>query len=122
MKALISFFAKPILKVRVPLILIVLLNQSHVHSQNGWQEKRFYAYKGGSDVICGAPYHLSKWNDLGSWIETWQNCRRRVWHQEFYSGFIYYWGPKGWYREWKEGNYWYFNWFDYTNTKTSPKI
>lgn len=98
---------------KVLVLLLIFLYSCESYSQRAWQENRFYAYRGGTDVICGVPYSLSKWNEYRSWTETWQNCRKRVWHQEFYSGYIYYWGPKGWYREWKEGNFWYFNWYDY---------
>ncbi len=100
-------------RLKAATILILFLFSIEGYSQYKYHDNRFYAYKGGSDIICGSAYNITKWNEYGSWIETWQNCRKRVWHQEFHSGFVYYQGPTGWYREWKEGNFWYFNWNDY---------
>lgn len=82
-------------------------------AQNGWSVGRYYAYKGGSDVVCGPVQTIYKSNGYTQWTEGWQTCKRRNWHQEYRSGYVYYWGPNGWYSQYKEGYFWYFTWYTY---------
>ena len=84
------------------------------NAQSGWNTARYYAYSGGANVSCGYTYTVQKTDGFGNyWVEGWQNCRKMVWHKEYRSGYIYYWGNGGWYSEWKEGYSWYYNWYDY---------
>lgn len=81
------------------------------YSQSGWTSGNYYAYKGQNVTE-------SSWaTEYSIFCNCYVNvryCRQSYWYQEYYSGYIYLWGPNGWYTEWKEGTYWYYsfgNWY-----------
>lgn len=82
-------------------------------AQSGWQSGRYYAYKGGSDVVCGPVQTVYKSNGYVNWTEGWKTCKKRNWYQEYRSGYVWYWGPNGWYQKFQEGYFWYFTWYTY---------
>lgn len=97
----------------VLIVGIVLCVANDSHAQTGWSSSKYYAQRGGVGLTCGPTYVIRNTDGWNYWNEGWQNCRKRVWYQEYHSGYIYLWGPNGWYREWRQGNYWYFTWYDF---------
>lgn len=79
------------------------------YSQN-YVENNYYESRGAEQIICGNPYFIT--NGFG-YIETWQNCRKMVWCQSYYSGNVYYWSGYSWCYRFQQGNYWYYYWYDY---------
>lgn len=90
------------------LALICVLN---FNAQSGWSSGNYYAYKGQESISCGSPY--STFDGYGNYTGTYKMCRKLVWEQRQYSGYINYWGPNGWYTQWYNGYTWYCYWFDF---------
>ncbi len=95
------------------IIIAFFLCIEKVYTQNGWSVGNYYYNQGGSDRSCGPIRSVWKTDGWSSWYEGWQTCRDRNWYQEYYSGYIYFWGNNGWYTEWREGYFWTFNWYDF---------
>lgn len=84
-------------------------------AQSGWVAGNIYQYQGEATTTCGYVYNVTCTDYYGNVYICGraQNCRTLVWEQQYYSGYIYLWGPNGWYTEWHEGYYWSCYWNDW---------
>ncbi|WP_159802121.1 hypothetical protein [Flavobacterium sp. MK4S-17] len=94
--------------------MIVMLFTINSFCQSGWQSGNYYYERGSSEIICGNAYSVYRTNGINYWYEWWKDCQQRMWHQQYYSGYIYLWGSQGWYTQWQEGYFWYFTWRNFS--------
>ena len=90
------------------LALVFSLATMWAVAQSGWSSGQYYAYRGQAVEECG--YVYSKCDAWGNWIGNYVSCRVLVWEQQWRSGYVYYWGPNGWYTQWQSGTFWYCYW------------
>lgn len=88
-------------------LLVSLFITLGATAQSGWRTGRIYAERGQT---------WTQWKIDIVGYDGWGNpiydkiCRQTYWHQKWYRGYVYVWGPNGWYTTWREGSYWYCTW------------
>ena len=95
-------------------LLVGLLLTFTTLAQSGWQSGNYYSYRGQTVKDCGYTYagNISYYDGFGNpHYYIFRNCQILSWRQEYYSGYIYYWGPSGWYTQYQQGTFWYC-WFE----------
>lgn len=77
------------------------------NAQSGWSTSQWYQYRGQSwtewrVVTVGYDYNGYPINQ--------RQCRQTVWYSEQRQGYVYVWGPNGWYTQWYTGTAWRCYW------------
>lgn len=98
---------------KILFLLLMLCSITLAVAQSGYSSGRYYSVRGTSDVTCSNVIQVQKWNGYNYYYEGWQNCRRREWVEEQYSGYIYTWDGWNWQYQWQTGYFWRFYWYDF---------
>jgi len=99
--------------IKVILFAILLSSVSlFALGQSGFSSGRYYQQRYRINDIA-VSYTYPKYGYHGEYLGTFQKWKRARWYDDRGGSFVYLWGPRGWYRQWYEGRYWWFDWVIY---------